>query len=130
VTVGASIAKKRRIRHVEIPANALQWLSLVPDRTGPVSRNAHFNDHQKRFKKLLKQAGFKKWEPNAMRHSFGTYHYALHRDPLETARLLGHKASDEVLFAHYRALATQDTGTAFFLIEPPAAAARVLRFTG
>ena len=118
VTIGAKIAKKRRIRHVEIPDIATQWLTLVPSRSGAVSSNQHFNDHQKRFKKLLKLAGFKTWETNAMRHSFGSYHYALHGNALETARLLGHKSSDQVLFDHYRALATKSQATKYFSIQP------------
>ena len=52
MTIGAKIAKKRRIRHVEIPANAVPWLSLIPDRAGQVTRNDHFNDYQKRFREL------------------------------------------------------------------------------
>lgn len=128
VTIGAKIAKKRRIRHVEIPANAVLWLSLVPNRVGPVSRNDHFNDHQKRFQKLLRFAKFDRWEGNAMRHSFGSYHYALHSNPLETSRLLGHKASDQVLFDHYRALATKANAEAYFGVRPPVDAAKIVRF--
>jgi integrase len=138
VTIGAKIAKKRRIRHVEIPANAVQWLSLVADRTGQVTRNDHFNDFQKRFRHLQCFAGFGEkdakgewhstWENNAMRHSFGSYHYALHGNPLETSRLLGHKASDQVLFDHYRALATKAQAEAYFAICPPANAAKVVKF--
>ena len=129
VTFGAKIAKKRRIRHVDIPANAVAWLSLIPNREAQVAPNAHTNDFQKRFQRLLKAAGFgakdekgiwrATWERNAMRHSFGSYHYALHGNPLETARLLGHKANDQVLFDHYRALATKPQGEAFFAIKPP-----------
>lgn len=129
VTIGAKIAKKRRIRHVEIPAVALPWLSLVPDRTGQVTRSDHANDYQKRFQKLVKLAGFKGWEGNAMRHSFGSYHYALHGNPLETSRLLGHKTSDQVLFDHYRALATKAHAKAYFSIHPPASTGKVVRFT-
>jgi integrase len=138
VTIGAKIAKKRRIRHVEIPANAVPWLSLIADRTGPVTRNDHFNDYQKRFRQLQRLAGFGQqnekgvwhstWENNAMRHSFGSYHYALHGNPLETSRLLGHKASDQVLFDHYRALATKAQAEAYFAIQPPANAAKLVRF--
>lgn len=128
VTIGAKIAKKRRIRHVTIPDNALLWLSLVPNREGSVASNKSYNDHQKRFKRLLKATGFKTWEPNAMRHSFGSYHYALHGNPLETSRLLGHKASDQVLFDHYRALATKTQAEAYFAIRPPANAGIVLKF--
>ena len=68
------------------------------------------------------------WENNAMRHSFGSYHYALHGNPLETARLLGHKASDQVLFDSYRALATKAHAEAFFAISPPATAGKLVRF--
>jgi hypothetical protein len=94
-----------------------------------VTRNDHVNDYQKRFRKLLALAGFTKWEGNAMRHSFGSYHYARHGNPLETSRLLGHKASDQVLFDHYRALATKAHAEAYFSIRPPASAGNVLRFT-
>lgn len=128
VTIGSQVAKKRRIRHVEIPDIAAQWLTLVPSREGAVSSNQHFNDHQKRFKKLLKLAGFKNWEANAMRHSFGSYHYALHGNALETARLLGHKSSDQVLFDHYRALATKSEAEAFFNILPQKNSGSVLEF--
>ena len=69
------------------------------------------------------------WDANAMRHSFGSYHYALYGNPLETARLLGHKASDQVLFDHYRALATKSDGAHYFSVQPKPTSAKVLRFT-
>ena len=118
VTVGAAIAKKRRVRNVDLPANAVSWLLLVKKRTGPVARNTHHNDYQKRFKKLLKFAEFESWEVNAMRHSFGSYHFALHGNSLETSRQLGHKANDQVLFDHYRALATRALAERYFGIKP------------
>ncbi len=64
-----------------------------------------------------------------MRHSFGSYHYALHGDPLLTARLLGHKATDDVLFSHYRALTSKEEATAFFAIAPASDAKNVIEFT-
>lgn len=130
VTLTGRIAKKRRIRHVDIPENAIRWLSLCNEKSGVVAKNNHTNHYQKRFKVLLKHAGFGSvdengkwvsgWDTNAMRHSFGSYHYTLHGNPLETSRQLGHKASDQVLFDHYRALATKAEGQAFFSITPPA----------
>lgn len=128
VTIGAKIAKKRRIRHVDIPATALLWLSLVPSRKGQVTRSGHTNDYQLRFRELLGHAKFTDWETNAMRHSFGSYHYALHGNPLETSRQLGHKASDQVLFDHYRALATKAQAEAYFAITPPAESAKIVKF--
>jgi len=128
VTVGAKIAKKRRIRHVDIPANGVLWLSVVAKSFGPVTPSQDRHSYQKRFKKLLALAKFESWETNAMRHSFGSYHYALHGNPLETSRLLGHKSSDQVLFDHYRALATKAQAEAYFAIVPPANAEKVARF--
>ena len=138
LTVGAAIAKKRRIRHVAIPENAVVWLSLCEGQKGTLTGEDPTNDgFHRRFRKLLKHAGFgqkvkgkwaSEWERNAMRHSFGSYHYALHGNPLETARLLGHKASDQVLFDHYRALATKAQAEAFFAIMPPAQAGKVVKF--
>ncbi|MDA1069531.1 MAG: site-specific integrase [Verrucomicrobia bacterium] len=138
VTISGTIAKKRRIRHVDIPENAVQWLSLCADRSGTVAKNRYITEHDKRFRKLLKLAGFghedengvwkSSWDNNAMRHSFGSYHYALTGDPLETARQLGHKASDQVLFDHYRALAKKSDGEKYFAIKPAASAAKILEF--
>jgi len=125
-------------RFTALAANAMLWLSLVPHRTGQVTRNDHANDHQKRFRQLQCLAGFgmknekgvwhSTWENNAMRHSFGSYHYALHGNPLETSRLLGHKTSDQVLFDHYRALATKAQAEDYFAIHPPATAAKIVSF--
>jgi len=134
VVIGPEIAKKRRIRNVTIPENALAWLRRWTHGK-KVTKSMHTNDFQKRFRKLQKLAGFgeldsngdwvSSWEGNAMRHSFGSYHYALHGNPLETARLLGHKADDNVLFAHYRALATKAQGEAYFAIIPVQKEAKV-----
>jgi integrase len=134
VTIDASIAKKRRIRHVTLPENAKEWLLLCKDRRGKVvaSTGKPF-EHQ--FADLRRRAGWvdkktKKstWPTNGMRHSFGTYHYALHGDSAITSRELGHKAGDDVLFDHYRALATTDQGEAYFGILPNKRSKKVLEF--
>ena len=54
----------------------------------------------------------------AMRHSFGSYHYAKDGNSIETARILGHKSDDTVLFSLYRALTTKEQGVAYFAIFP------------
>ena len=138
LTVGAAIAKKRRIRHVPIPENAVAWLSLCKGREGNLTGSDPEDDgFHRRFRKVLQHARFGRevkgnwasaWEVNAMRHSFGSYHYALHGNPLETSRLLGHKASDQVLFDHYRALTTKAQAVAYFAITPPAMAEKVIQF--
>lgn len=140
VNVTPDIAKKRSIRHVDIPVNAQAWLARCQRHAGQVAPNKHSTDFGKRFRKLQRLAGFGRtdpesekwhstWEENNMRHSFGSYHYALHGDPLLTARLLGHKATDDVLFSHYRALTSKEEATAFFAIAPASDAKNVIEFT-
>jgi integrase len=141
VTIGRDIAKKRSIRNVTLCDNGLKWLSLCPDKTGFVTRSDFFCDYDRRFNKLLRHAKFTKkieedgktiekvaWKKNAMRHSFGTYHFALHGDSIKTSNELGHKQGDGVLFAHYRALATRKQAEKYFAISPPANANKVVDF--
>lgn len=128
VVIGPEIAKKRRIRNVSLPPNAIAWLQRWPGaKEGALTRSGHINDFQKRFAKLSAAAGIT-WEANAMRHSFGSYHFALLSNSLETARLLGHKQDDTVLFAHYRALASKEQGEAYFTILPPKVESGVIPF--
>jgi hypothetical protein len=42
------------------------------------------------------------WPRNALRHSFGSYHYALHKNENLTAAEMGN--SPEMVFKHYRAV--------------------------
>jgi integrase len=127
ITIGSKIAKKRRIRNVSIPENAMKWLSLCSEKSGEVVRNNHYNDFNKRFQLLIRNAGFGKnengkwkstWKVNSMRHSFGSYHFALYGDSNRTAEQLGHKSNDQVLFDHYRALTSKQEAEEYFSIVP------------
>lgn len=133
VTISGAIAKKRRIRHVDIPVNAVAWLIPCAKEKGLVAEDRYNDDHGRRFRKLTKLAGFgyekgtgkKKqwvgtWQTNAIRHSFGSYHYALHGDAMLTSRLLGHKSNDSVLFDYYRALASKEDAEQYFKLRPEA----------
>lgn len=142
VTVGSTVAKKRRIRNVTLSPTAIKWLTCCQDRTGELTRSSSFSDYHKRFTRLLKHAKFTEqykddagkekervvWKKNSMRHSFGTYHFALYSDSIKTSNELGHKQGDNVLFEHYRALATKKQAEAYFGIVPPANAEKIVRF--
>ena len=129
VVIPREIAKKRRMRHVHISPNAIDWLLHCKDRTGAITANRFENDYQRRFRALLIKCGFiekvkgaykSHWKINAMRHSFGTYHFALYGDSIKTSIEMGHKTGDEVLFEHYRSLATKTDAKAFFDLRPGA----------
>ncbi len=135
VTLDASITKKRRKRFVPIPENAKQWILTIPNRTGkvvPYSENIFRNEYHK----LRLSAGWENsdgtsnWVKNGLRHSFGSYKYAVTGDSIETARLLGHRQGDTVLFDHYAALATKEQGESYFAIKPKLPADKVMNFSG
>jgi integrase len=121
VHIPAGKAKKRRIRHVEIPGNAVSWLKFInPPAEGRVTPGGGgVKAYVNRFAKMVKKAGVT-WDSNDTRHSYGSYHYALHGDALKTASQLGHKQGDDVLFAHYRALVSREKAREYFNLVPPA----------
>lgn len=127
VTIPREIAKKRRLRTVPIPENAIEWLLRCPCRTGAVTKSEFENDYQRRFRKLLDLADFgdfekgrwlSRWKRNAMRHSYGSYHFALENDSIRTSVNMGHKTGDEVLFEHYRSLVSKSAAERYFDIKP------------
>ncbi len=101
-------------------------------------KNTYRNDYDRRFLKLTESAGFghydkqdhwvTEWPINAMRHSFGSYHFALYGDSIKTSLQMGHKQSDTTLFEHYRALTTESRGQKYFDIKPPKSAEKVVKF--
>lgn len=54
---------------------------------------------------------------NAFRHSFASYHVAWKRDFQDTALIMSHKGTD-ILFKHYRGVATKEDAERFFNIYP------------
>lgn len=54
------------------------------------------------------------WPQNALRHSFVSYHVAALQDAARTALEAGH--SQEILFKHYRQLATEDEAAEFWTV--------------
>jgi integrase len=131
VHIPASKAKKRRIRLVDLPVNAVAWLrhctppakGLVVPGSGEVRR------YCKRFSRLVELAELSDWGKNDTRHSFGSYHYALHGDAVKTSVQMGHKQGDDVLFSNYRQLVTAEDGARFFALMPNSEAGKVVAFS-
>ena len=137
LVIPREVAKKRRMRHVQIPPNAIQWLLTCENRKGPLTRSDFENDYQRRFRRLLIECGFifpqdgklvSAWKRNGMRHSFGTYHFALYGDPVKTSVQMGHKTGDDVLFEHYRSLTTKQEAESYFSIRPTPSSDEIVKF--
>lgn len=113
VTVNPEIAKARSIRNTTIPENAIEWLMHCGNRSGSIVPVGF----RKRFDQVRAGAGITNWSTNAMRHSAGSYHYAMYEDAAKTAAFLGH-AQDGVLFRHYRALTRKKDAEQFYSLLP------------
>jgi len=57
------------------------------------------------------------WKPDIMRHSYASYHLALHQSADKTALEMGHRDTN-MLFRHYRELVTKEEAQAYWRIEP------------
>ncbi len=107
-------------RLAPIADNLAAWLAPLVKKQGPVwphgetwrERAKSFNDHQK----ATAAAAGLEWKHNALRHSFVTYRVASTQDVNRTSLEAGNSA--KIVFAHYRALATQAEGKAWFSIMP------------
>jgi hypothetical protein len=62
---------------------------------------------------------------NVLRHTFGSYHYALHRNENLTAAEMGN--SPAMVFRHYRAVVTPEAAAKFWNVLP-ATCANVVAF--
>lgn len=107
ITVDASMSKVRRLRHVAVSANMVSWIAAVTP--------AWPKDEFARFEVWRRSEGIE-WSPDVMRHTFATYHYAMHQNAALTAAQMGN--STDVLMTHYRGLATKEEAERFWSIMP------------
>ncbi|MGD9896237.1 MAG: hypothetical protein AB7T14_04040 [Candidatus Methylacidiphilaceae bacterium] len=103
-------------RLVDLNDTLAAWLAPYRKPEGPVSPSGL----RGRLEKLQEVAGLKDWPRNGLRHSFCSYHLALHQDAAKTALQAGHDA--RMLFAHYRELVTKEDAETYWSLRPGAAA--------
>jgi integrase len=117
-------------RLAPIPENLYAWLAPLSKKTGPVwPRGQEWKDRERTMtaaqNATAAAAGLLPWRHNGMRHGFCSYRVAATQDVARTALEAGNSAS--TIFAHYRALVTQDEGKAWLAVMPPHTAANVVR---
>ena len=113
IRVNASAAKTRKKRFAEISDNLLAWLQPYASRSGSVAPP----NLQKMRRATMEAAGIEKWPQDVLRHSFASAHYAFHRNPAQTALLLGHRDQD-MLLTHYRDLMKPSEAAKYWQIAP------------
>lgn len=106
ITIPAKVSKTRHERHVSIPENLAAWLESSPHPIIP-----------KNFDRLAKQVRKHfALEHDEARHSFISYHVALHRSIGDAALQAGN--SESIVRRHYLNLHPREEGTLFFQILP------------
>ena len=86
IEISALSSKTASRRFVTMRPNLLAW--LAPYRTRAYGKVCPDRLHL-RLKDGRKRAGLEHWPPNALRHSFGSYHLAHFRSAAETALEIG-----------------------------------------
>lgn len=125
----AGKTKKNRRQFIEnLPDNLWAWL----ERTPPSAFTMCERKFKRRRELAYRRAGLLvsaenvkkgladkvKFPPhNAFRHSFVSYHVALHRNFTDTALIISHRHTD-ILFEHYLGVAKHDDAVKYFNIYP------------
>lgn len=113
IIIGAEVAKKRSRRVVEIGDTLAAWIAPCVKAKGSVVDAVNL---RKRLNALMAKAKVR-WPTNGLRHSFGSYHLAMHGDQVRTAAQMGHRDVG-VLHNHYKALVTKGEAEKFWNLRP------------
>ena len=113
---GIKINKSGRYRLESVPDALWAWLAAYWDGDAIDCRNA-----TKRRERMCELAEIT-WPHNALRHTFGTFGYALHRDPSRVAGWLGH-TDPSLTIKHYADRTVREcVAQEFFSLRPKAGA--------
>jgi integrase len=112
IEVTAAKAKTQSRRLVPILPNLASWLAPYAPRKGHVFPRARAEERAHAYAKRLEIT----WPHNALRHSFATYRLATIHDTPRVALEMGN--SPQMIVKHYRELATEAEGKAWFAIMP------------
>jgi integrase len=106
--------KSGRDQYVEgYPDNLWVWLAAAPAAAWEMTPRQYLNEKAAAFARAgVGNPG------NVLRHSFCSYHVAMHRDAARTAVLLTH-TSPVMLYRHYKGKATAADAGQWFSILPP-----------
>jgi hypothetical protein len=107
---------KRRVYLDGYEANLWQWLCWARD-----NALGGFNLTKRQWVAIrgrVAQAAGVKMPHNALRHSFCSYHVALHGDAGKTATLLTHRGNVSILYEHYKGNAKKADAVKHFGILP------------
>jgi integrase len=116
ITVGADAAKKRSQRIVDMQPALAAWLEPCREKLQAGGRIVDPNRFRKNKELLLEAAKIQEWPANGLRHSFGSYHYAMFRSSDDTAHQMGN--SVDMVHRHYKSLVSQSEAQKYWALRP------------
>ena len=124
IDLPASITKDGNRRIVDTSDNLLEWLLLCRRPAGKILPE---NFRRKRWA-LCRAMNWKDgWPEDILRHSYGSYHLAKHRNAALTADQMGHKNS-RMLYAHYREVIKDPNDVISYWAVLPPSIGNITRF--
>jgi integrase len=118
IRIGADVAKKRSQRIVDMQPALRAWLEPYRDAL-QAGANIIGTNFQRDRNRLVEAARLDEWKANGLRHSFGSYHFAMFRNDGETAHQMGN--SVVMVHKHYKALVTREAAEKYWALRPTAA---------
>jgi len=100
IIITASNAKTRQRRTITISDALTSWIADQRKDSGPIFPKGKC--WRTGFTQLVEAARITPWPRNALRHCFGSYHFAYHKNENLTAAEMGN--TPQVIFKHYRAV--------------------------
>jgi integrase len=117
VQIGAEQAKGARRRLVEMSDNLKGWLLPYARRTGGQLWPRTEVEYYRALRTARAAAGIGQWPSNALRHSYASYHLALHQNAAALALQMGH-TSQAMIFSNYREVVTREAAERYWSIRP------------
>lgn len=117
ITIRKEKTKVKETRYVPIHPTLATWLAPVAQKSGSVSPK----NWRALFRGVLESAGYRterKYVPDSMRHSYGSYWLALHKNRAELAEAMGN--SVRMIRSNYRAPVMEADAHAYFALTPTA----------
>jgi site-specific recombinase XerD len=114
IVIRGAKAKTRQRRIVAISENLAAWLQPLRRPSGRVAPFLQ-NAWHRSLETIAESAGLTLL-PNVLRHSFGSYHFAQHRNENLTAAEMGNFPA--MIFQHYRAVVTPEAAARFWSLSP------------
>jgi integrase len=102
-------------RYVDMSDNLIVWLLPFRKRKGAVF--PPLGEYYKLLGEARTAAGIRNWPHDALRHSFGSYHYGSHQSAAHTQSQMGH-TSPQIFFKHYRKPMKKRIADGFWKITP------------